>query len=179
LLTVAVGTVAKPGVFLVAHVAYFGPWLLLAAMLWKPICRLIHQQGVGLTLAVLAGFLHGLDSESRHAIYLAPMLVPFLAKATDSLGWKTNAYAGLAIVSALASKVWLTIKGPFLDNAFFYPDQLYWMQHGPFMTHAMYLAQGAAVIAAGTWIYIAYVRSGASTHWEVNEPTTADKRLCA
>ena len=178
LLTVGVGTVAKPGVFLVAHVAYFGPWLLLTAMLWKPICRLIHQQGVGLILAVLAGFLHGLDSESRHAIYLAPMLVPFLAKATDSLGWKTNSYVALAVVSAFASKVWLTIKGTFLDNAFLYPDQLYWMQHGPFMSHAMYLAQGAAIMAVGVWIYMAYVRSGTAAHLGVNEPA-ADNRLCA
>jgi hypothetical protein len=178
LLTVGVGTVAKPGVFLVAHAAYFGPWLLLAGMLWKPICRLIHQQGVGLTLAILAGFLHGVDSESRHAIYLAPMLVPFLAKATDSFGWKTSAYVVLAALSALASKVWLTIKGPFLDNALLYPDQLYWMHHGPFMTHAMYLAQGAGVIATAVLIYTFCIRSGGAARLAVDEPSVAN-RLCA
>jgi hypothetical protein len=178
LLTVGVGTVAKPGVFLVAHVAYFGPWLLLAAMLWKPICAFVHQHGVGLTLATLAGVLHGLDSESRHAIYLVPMLVPFLAKATDSLGWQTNTYLILAAVSALGSKVWLTIKGTFLDNAFFYPDQLYWMHHGPFMSHAMYLAQGAAVVAAGVWLYMVYARSASSAQLAADVPTQ-DNRLCA
>jgi hypothetical protein len=176
-LTVGVGAVAKPGVFLIAHVAYFGPWLLLTAMYWNPVCRLIHQHGVGLTVAVLAGFLHGLDSESRHAIYLVPMLVPFLAKATDSLGWKPSAYVVFAAISALASKVWLSIKGQFLDNAFFYPDQLYWMHHGPFMSHAMYLAQGAGVVAAGLWIYLAYARPAASLP-TANE-STRGTRLCA
>jgi hypothetical protein len=178
LLTVGVGTVAKPGVFLVAHVAYFGPWLLLTAMFWKPICALIHQHGVGLTLAVLAGVLHGLDSESRHAIYLVPMLVPFLAKATDSLGWQTTTYVVFAAVSAFGSKVWLTIKGTFLDNAFMYPDQLYWMHHGPFMSHAMYLAQGAALLAAGVWIYTVYARSTPLAQWSADSPTQ-DNRLCA
>jgi hypothetical protein len=178
LLTVGVGTVAKPGVFLVAHVAYFGPWLLLTATFWKPICALIHQHGVGLTLAVLAGVLHGLDSESRHAIYLVPMLVPFLAKATDSLGWQTTTYVVFAAVSAFGSKVWLTIKGTFLDNAFMYPDQLYWMHHGPFMSHAMYLAQGAALLAAGVWIYTAYARSAPLAQWSADSPTQ-DNRLCA
>lgn len=178
LLTVGVGTVAKPGVFLVAHVAYFGPWLLLTAMLWKPICRLIHQQGVGLTLAILAGFLHGLDSESRHAIYLVPLLVPFLAKATESFGWRTSSYVILAVLGAFSSKIWLTIKGPFLDNAFLYPDQLYWMHHGPFMSHAMYVAQGAAVVVAGVLVYMLCARSGAAAYSGVNEPA-ADNRLCA
>ncbi|MEX2138505.1 MAG: hypothetical protein WD894_04550 [Pirellulales bacterium] len=153
-LIVGVGAVAKPGVSFVAHIAYFGPWLLLAAMLWRPICRIIHQHGVGLTLAVLAGFLHGLDSESRHEIYLIPMLAPLFVKATEALRWKTSSYVIVAAVSVFASKIWLNIDGIFLDNAFLYPDQLYWMHHGPFMGTAMYLAHLAGAIGAGILFYV-------------------------
>ncbi len=177
LLTVAVGTVAKPGVFLVAHVTYFGPWLILAAMLWKPICRLIHEHGAGLTLAVLAGFLHGLDSESRHDIYLAPMLVPFFVKATESLGLSTNFYVFMAAISVLASKVWLTINGNFLDNAFLYPDQLYWMHHGPFMGNTMYIVHGGVAILVGVLIYFACRRTDASALFATTPG--ANDRLCA
>jgi hypothetical protein len=181
LLTVAVGAVAKPGVFLVAHVAYFGPWLILAGMLWKPVCRLIHKHGTGLTLAAVAGFLHGLDSESRHDIYLVPMLVPFFVKATESLGWSTRVYVFLAATSALASKVWLTIQGTFLDNAFQYPDQLYWMHHGPFMGNTMYVAQGGAAIVIGVMVYFACRRQedAGSLSEAASEGTAVDNRLCA
>ena len=33
-------TVAKPGVFLVTHCAYYGPMFLLGIFLWRPVCRL-------------------------------------------------------------------------------------------------------------------------------------------
>ena len=144
MMVIGVGAVAKPGVYLVAHIVYFGPWVIVAAMVWKPLCRLLHQHGLGLTLAVVVGFVHGLDSESRHAIYLVPLLVPFFVKATESLGWKTGTYAIVSALCAFGSEAWLNMKGTFVDNAFQYPDQLYWMHHGPFMSTETYLAHLAA-----------------------------------
>jgi hypothetical protein len=158
MLVIGVSAVAKPAVFAVAHVVYFGPWLVPLAAMWPRVCRLIHEHGLGLTLAVLAGFLHSLDSESRHAIYLVPMLVPFFVKATESLGWKRSSYVWIAAVCVFASEVWLNMKGTFVDNAFLYPDQLYWMHHGPFMGNDMYLVQLAGAIVLGTVLYVACFR---------------------
>jgi hypothetical protein len=154
LMVIGVGAVAKPGVFLVAHIVYFGPWLIVAAMIWKPLCRLLHQYGLGLTLAVVIGFVHGLDSESRHEIYLVPLLVPFFVKATESLGWKTGTYAIVSGFCAFGSEAWLNMKGTFVDNAFLYPDQLYWMHHGPFMSPETYLAHLGGAVALGALLYI-------------------------
>ena len=154
LLTIGIGTVAKPGVFFVAHVNYFGPLLVLAAFVWKDVCRGIHQQGVGLTLAVCIGVLHGLDSESRHMIYVVPMLFPFIVKAIEPLRWTNRQYVFVAVSSLLLSKVWLTISGAFHDNVFMYPDQLYAMNLGPFLGDEMYLAQAAAVLLIAGLTYV-------------------------
>jgi hypothetical protein len=154
MMVIGIGSVAKPAVFLVAHVVYFGPWLLLTAMLWKPVCAQIHEYGLGVTLAVLIGVMHGLDSESRHAIYLIPMLVPFFVMATESLAWTRGTYIAIAAMSSFASEVWLTIKGTFVDNAFLYPDQLYWMHHGPFISTETYVAHLAGAVVLGALLYI-------------------------
>jgi hypothetical protein len=158
-LVIGVGAVAKPAVFAVAHIVYFGPWLVPLAAMWPRVCRLIHEHGFGLTLAVLAGFLHSLDSESRHVIYLVPMLVPFFVKATESLEWNRTPYVLMAVIGAFASEVWLNMKGAFVDNAFLYPDQLYWMHHGPFMGNDMYLVQLAGAMVLATVLYVACFRS--------------------
>ena len=46
-------SVQKPGLFAVAHVAFFGPVVLLAFLRWRAVCRSLHAYGPG--LAVCAG----------------------------------------------------------------------------------------------------------------------------
>src|SRR5205823_1444985 len=88
----AYAAAAKPGVFLVTHVAFYGPFFLLALFHWRAVCRLVHEQGVGLTLAVLGGLLLSLNSQSRFVLNVFAMLVPFVVKAVDGLGWAARQY---------------------------------------------------------------------------------------
>jgi len=57
-------------------VVYFGPIILLAMFLWKPVCRLIHQDGIGLTLCAFVLLGQSLCSESRGMINLSTALSP-------------------------------------------------------------------------------------------------------
>lgn len=152
---VAVASVAKPAVSFIAHVIYFGPLILVAAFLWRPVCRLVHQHGLGLTLVAAIGLAQSVDSESRHILYLIPLLFPFVIKAVDDLQWRPSQYALVVAISAFFSKTWLTIEGNFQDNTFLYPDQLYMMHLGPFMGDLMYLAHLGGIGFASLWIYIA------------------------
>jgi hypothetical protein len=150
----AFAAVAKPGVFLVTHVAYYGPMVLLTMWLWRPVCRLLHQYGVGLALAVLAGLVLSLNSQSRFTINIFALLIPFVVKATDDLHWDLRQYAFFASLSVVFSKVWLTInRGPFHGNLLEFPDQLLFMSHGPWISTSMYLAQGAAIVVGGFLLY--------------------------
>lgn len=154
-------SIAKPGVFLIAHINYFGPILLLALFLWRPVCRLIHQHGVGLTLSLTFAAINCIDTESRHLISYFPLLVPFVVKAIDRLDWQRTPYIIFAVCSLLMSKIWLTINPLPADQLFLeFPWQLYFMSVGPWMSGQMYLAQGAAVIVCGLMLF-PYVKSRA------------------
>jgi hypothetical protein len=154
MLTIGVASVAKPAVSFVAHVIYFGPLVLLAAFLWRPVCRLIHEHGLGLTLVVAIGLAQSVDSESRHILYLIPLVFPFVVKAVDRLEWSVGRYGLVVVIAALFSKTWLTISGTFQDNTYLLPDQLYTMHLGPFMGNLMYLAHLGGIGFASLLIYL-------------------------
>lgn len=158
----AYATAAKPGVFLVAHVAYFGPMFLLALFLWRPICRLLNQYGAGLVLAVCAGFVLSLNSQSRFVLNVWVMLVPFIVKATDELDWGPRQYSLIVVLSLLTSKVWLTTNhGPYVGNQFEFPDQYLFMSHGPWISHTMYIVQGTIFVAAAGLMWAVCFRPAA------------------
>jgi hypothetical protein len=154
LLLIGIEPVAKPGVSIVAAVAFFGPLVIVAMFVWKPVCTLIHRHGLGLTLAVIIGLIHTIDSESRHFNYLIPLVVPMVVKAIEPMGWRRGQYGFIVSLAALSTKAWLSIKGNFNDNVFLYPDQLYSMHLGPFMSTEMYVVHLAAVTMAALAIYL-------------------------
>src|SRR5439155_24054431 len=125
------------------RVSYFGPMFLLALFLWRPICLLLHEHGLGLTLAVWAAFVLSLNSQSRFVLNVWVMLVPFIVKATDRLGWDLRQYGLVAGLALLGSKVWLTINcAPFTGDLWALPDQYLFMSHGPWISPVMYVVQG-------------------------------------
>jgi hypothetical protein len=149
--------VAKPGVFYLAHVLYFGPILLITLFLWGPTCRLLHRYGVGLTLCAALAVVLGINSESRHLIFFLPIFVAFTIKATDSLAWRPVQYGLIAVMSLLFSKVWLTMNadGPFGETDLTkFPDQYFFMSWGVGMSNEMYLLQGAIVLVSGYVLYV-------------------------
>jgi hypothetical protein len=147
--------VAKPGVFFVAAVVLYGPLVLAAVFLWRPICRLIHVQGVGLTLCAILGVLLGLCSEERGVMNLYPVLVPFVIAAMDEAPWPRSAYWLLGGVTLLSSKLWLPINsGPFTADPATDPGQKYFLTHGPWMGLPAYLLQGVAVMACALALHL-------------------------
>lgn len=152
----------KPGLFYVGHVVFYGPVFLLALFLWRPVCGLVHAQGLGLTLCVIFNLFLSLDAESRHIFHVVPVIVAFVVKAVDALAWSDWHYGLVAGLSAFFSKVWLTINtGPFRGSTLAYPDQLYYMSVGPWMSDEMYLIHGAAVLVAGYVLYSVCLRGRA------------------
>ena len=139
---IGITAIAKPGLYFLSHIVYFGPFWLLAARFWPTVCREIHrQQGIGLTLVAAIGVCHSLDAESRHLVYLVPIVLPYVVMSVEGLEWTKSRLTFLGILSVLASKCWLLIGGPFLDNGNRFPDQYFWMNIGSFMSDETYLWQ--------------------------------------
>jgi hypothetical protein len=152
---------AKPAVFYVAHVMFYGPILILALFLWKPVSRLIHQYGIGLILCITMGLIMGLNSESRHVFNFFPLIIPFVVKVVDARPLGLWHHALFALLSILFSKVWLIIGGaPIYGDPNRFSDQLYYMNDGPYMSNDMYSIQATAVIIAGILLYVFYVKRG-------------------
>jgi hypothetical protein len=156
--------VIYPAVFLISHVLYFGPIVLLLLFLRKEVCRLIQEHGLGLWLCAALCLPLSLNSESRQMINFLPMFVVFVVMATDELSWGKAQYWLLAVVALLMSKVWLRI-GPLrtegmTNHEILLSNQLLFMNNGPAMSGRMYVVQGCAVLVVGFVIYYFCIRRG-------------------
>jgi hypothetical protein len=158
----AYASVARPGIFLVAHVAFYGPMFLVTIFLWKKTCRHLHEAGTGLALAVLLGLLLSLNSQSRYVINIFPLMLPFVIKATDTLGWGAAPYTLITCSSVALSKIWFTINtGPFQGRLYEFPDQGLFMTHGPWISPTMYALQGGCfLVLAAVLCRVCFSRSG-------------------
>jgi hypothetical protein len=141
--------VAAPAVFLVAHIVYFGPWLLFAVFLWRRVVRLGCSHGPAFATLMLALALFSLGSESRHLIaYLAFLAVP-AAQAVDEIRLDLRWIVALGVVSLLWTRLWV-------DAGVVAPGRSYFMNIGPRMTLSEYVVFGLIVVgmALGVWLVL-------------------------
>jgi hypothetical protein len=155
-----IGAVSKPLIFVVAHFAWFGPVVAVAALWWKDVCREAHRLGVGLVLALLLCLVLALGAESRQWLTAFPALACLTAVVADRRGWGTARVLGFAGLALLASRIWfpLTVAPwPEADLVYDYPMQRFFMTVG-YMTTRSYLLLGSAGLATlGTAAALAFV----------------------
>ncbi len=157
LCAILVSSVAKPGVFLVAHVVYFGPIVLATVFLWPQVCERIRRQGLAMVLLAGAAVLLSVASESRQLLSFLPFAAAFAVQAIDDLPrqrWHDLVFLATGLV---VSKCWLPLNGgPPSGNLLEFPDQLYFMNQGPWMSNVAYVVQGAIVLVLAAvfgWMY--------------------------
>jgi len=160
----------KPAAWLVAHVVFWGPIVLVVVLMWGRAVRIAQRWGLGVLgiMAVAAGY--SIDSESRQLLSFVPLVVVLTAAAVAPYlrTWHVVAFGALSVV---ASKAWLTINHgatseggfPFTGAAFEYPYQYFFRNIGPFMSGENYSWQGA-VILVGTVAVVAVLAATRSFH---------------
>jgi len=151
-----VSSIAKPAVFLVAHVVYYGPIILVAIFFWPSITANLRSLGLGAVLTALLGLVQGVTSESRHLLAFLPLLVALAAQAMERARLPRGHDIVFVLTTLVASKFWMPMTvvshGPF--DAF--PSQSYLMNQGPWMSNLSYAIQSAAVLvllAIFGWYY--------------------------
>jgi len=98
--------------FIIAHVAFFGPVILLMIIFWKRLSAAIIEAGVGLTAVFTLALFHGIDSESRHLIEYYVFIIALTAKACHAMDWKRWQLVGLAAVAFFIARLDAFPAGP-------------------------------------------------------------------
>lgn len=159
-------TLTDPLIFLVAHVVYYGPAVLLLVFLWRPFCEAARGFGLGMTLFLLLNVGLSINPQSRYQINVVAVLVMVLAWLLDRRGLTWPAVALWAALGVALSKVWYTFGIPpdaddgTIEALLRFPLQHYFMNSGPWMAREMYFAQGAAVLLAALVVFFALRRGG-------------------
>ncbi len=153
-------SVMKPLLFLVAHVVYFGPAVLLVLLFWKPFCRCVEEFGPGSKLLVFTSLLLSINPQSRFLLGVFPIFIVILIRVLDRLRLHPYEYMAFTLLSLFYSKVWYKMNTA--PMAFTYdrrellefPLQHLFMNSGPWMSEAMYRVQGAVVAATALLLYV-------------------------
>lgn len=99
-----------PGEFLVAHVLYFGPMLLLTACLTRQAAAEAGRFGFGYLLCVAAACLHGIMPLSRQVLAGYPFIVIVTVLTLERYELNKAFVVCFTFVSLFVSKVWLLVN---------------------------------------------------------------------
>ncbi len=145
----------SPFGFLVAHVAYYGPVIVLLLLFWKQIKKVVHEQSTGLVMVITLNLFFAINPTSRHLIGALPFFVYLLCLALEKKKLNQWFYGVFAIITLAFSRFWFTINvSPFTGDYLTYPDQRYFMADGQYMSLHSYIIQGIAALVCTTILWL-------------------------
>jgi hypothetical protein len=149
-----------PGVSLVALVVYYGPGFLLVFLLLPRIAKAAGTFGPGLLAFLSLGVCLTMFSESRLAAVYVPAFVAMVTLVLSEMrGLARWGYYVTAAVCVLFSKIWLPMRwnDSYSERHFQFPEQLYFMNFGQYMSIQTFALQAAACVVAmlilAHWLY--------------------------
>lgn len=164
-------SISHPFISMVAHTIYFGPAVLLMLLFFKPFIRAIKQQGDSAVVYFIIIGLLCLGSESRQFVPYYPFLVLMLMLAINSFSFTRKQVVLFVLLSVLCSKCWFPINVPGIYSKYDFgnfPDQRYFMNHGPFMSEMSYIINLCITSLMGGCIYLLF-RNAASSHTNLTD----------
>lgn len=154
-----------PGEFLVAHILYFGPLLLLTACFPRQTAEAAGRFGFGFLLCLTAAGLHAIMPLSRQGLAGYPFMVLATTLALERFALSRAFLAWFAVLSLVVSKVWLAVNiegapgvsGSTHDKAFAWVPGFsfdrYISSTGRWMPAEWYAAQGAILLGVFVLYY--------------------------
>lgn len=146
--------VANPFVFILAHILYFGPGIILIIVHWKQFREFVNTQSVGFMLIVYFGLILGIGSLSRQFVAFVPFLIYALYRSIGMMKFNTRYIVLFVSLSILYSKIWYRMgEVPYSGDFFEFPYQRYFMAQGPYISDTMYYVQGIITVVAIALLY--------------------------
>jgi hypothetical protein len=154
-------SVSKPLLAPVALIIYFGPSIVLLALLFYRWKYLIPELGSGFMIVfATAALMSGFMTESRQLITLFPFAALLLAYTANTMQWRRQQVWIFAVLGLVSSKIWFRINFDGMNTSAYvdrlqnydtFPMQNYFMNQGPWMSGESYVYQ-SIVIALGIGI---------------------------
>lgn len=132
-----------PLIFLVAHVTYIGPVVLLVILRYRRFVKTAIELGPGVSLAALIMAALAIVPETRTLLSFVPLLVVITARNIDSTITRNQLLSVMACC-LWWSKIWLPINLDALPGD--RPLPMFFMHSGPWMPVQMYYWQALAMI---------------------------------
>lgn len=153
-----------PFLFIVSHIMYFGPIIVLIILKSKNYLNDLKKDKLVWILVVIFMSYFILGVESRVLINFFPFLIYSFLKSfkLESVNHKKIFIISFVIISIIMSKVWLQFELPSSDfpvsisaeNAGSFPLQWFFMNHGPWMNFEMYILHAFfALLLIGFYYY--------------------------
>lgn len=138
---------------LVHQVVYFGPIVIVAVIHWRRIAEVAAAWGPGAVLALALTVAFAAGSNARQWNHLLPFLVAATIAATEAR-WTVRRALGFVAIALPWSKLWLQIgyDRPLVWQEF--PNQRYFMNHGPYASDAMYAIHLVASVVTAVWLVV-------------------------
>lgn len=156
-------SIVKPGLFLLSAIVYWGPSILVALVLLRPLLNAAAEISVGTVIFVLLFFVMMTDSESRHLTFQYPLVIVLLCLALRDRGLSWPEASAIFVSSLIISKAWLPI-GMLLERGgarvseeyFAFPWQWLFMNLGPWMHWPGYFMNIALLVVAAIAGWLTY-----------------------
>lgn len=155
---------SNPLAFLVFHTTYFGPLVLLMVFV-KNTARVCWSNGF--LLYILGYLLLSIGTESRQFINVWPFMVIWFLQGLDDKLISKKFTLMFVITAIFLSKFYIPINRPDIFLTYQYdqfPEQLYFMNHGPFATDFAYAINLSICLISGLFLYFSFTKSQNQPH---------------
>lgn len=143
---------------LVSLAVFWGPAVLLLLFRWRAVTVAARRLGPGVVSVLCLNLAFGAVGEPRFITLAWPFLVASAVKMLNDDKVSKVFGLGFAILSLSFAQFWLPLNYETWDtsdysNLLILPKQLYFMHYGLWMSWAGYVAQMAALLASGFWMW--------------------------
>ncbi|WP_157369333.1 hypothetical protein [Zavarzinella formosa] len=145
------------GVSQLAHAVFYGPLVLLCVVYWKSLCDEFHRQGTAMSCLLIMTALLAVGSESRLLTCVWPIMAFLCVKIIPESIVTQGFGIAFGVFSLVSTKIWFPMSVAELEltnRTDIFPQQSYFMNHGPWMSEYSYLVQLSFALIFGIILWV-------------------------
>ncbi len=154
------GAIAKPGLFFISHLAFWGPVVILIIYYLKKIMQISLQEGFGVMLFMMATAVLALNSQTRQIDFNFPFIVYLLCLTIPPRILTQRSLLIYLFTSLIISKVYYLINvEPLSGSILTFPYQRFMMNSGTYMNWGGYFVNMGLFIISIILIKVGFFSS--------------------